>query len=276
MNDHGLTKENLVKMFPVALRQDPSMAALAEAVAELLAQRPDEIDRLRIYPAIDRLDNELLDILAHDFKVDWWDPDYSVEEKRRMLKGSWRVHRMLGTKAAVEMAISAIYPHSKVSEWFEYGGEPHHFRAAVNVTGKVMSFNENEKMTRLIDSTKRLTSWMDEIKYTMQAKDPAHFRLGTAAGVFVRFPIPQQSDSFHFRGNIHTGTGMGAVVTMPVPEQKDAFRFRNTVRTGAGAGISVRMPVPAQMDKFLFRRAIRTAAKAGAAARIPIPQQKEK
>ncbi|NCE66053.1 phage tail protein I, partial [Pseudoflavonifractor sp. 524-17] len=60
--------------------------ALAQAIAELLARRKEEIDRLLIYPAIDRLDEPLLDILARDFKVDWWDADYSVEEKRRTLK----------------------------------------------------------------------------------------------------------------------------------------------------------------------------------------------
>lgn len=71
----------------------------------------------------------------YDFKVDWWDGDYSLEEKRRTLKDSWRVHRMLGTKAAVETAISAIYPNSAVKEWFEYGGRPYYFKLEINATG---------------------------------------------------------------------------------------------------------------------------------------------
>ncbi|WP_300924270.1 cobalamin biosynthesis protein, partial [uncultured Desulfovibrio sp.] len=66
MNDHGLTKENLVVTLPPALRTDPSVVALAEALSELLAARPAEIERLRIYPAIDTLEEPLLDILARD------------------------------------------------------------------------------------------------------------------------------------------------------------------------------------------------------------------
>ena len=115
---HGLTAENLLAVFPVALQRDQPSAALADVTARLLARRPEEIERLRIYPAIDRLDEGLLDILAYDFKVDWWDANYSLEEKRRTLKDSWRVHKLLGTKAAVEMAISAIYPQTTVQEWF--------------------------------------------------------------------------------------------------------------------------------------------------------------
>ncbi|WP_300756419.1 phage tail protein I [uncultured Oscillibacter sp.] len=136
MNSHGLTKENLLFALPAALREDPTVLALAETAAEFLSGRPEEIDRLRIYPEVGRLGEPLLDILAHDFKVDWWDADYSLEEKRRTLAGSWRVHKLLGTKAAVETAISAIYPETKVREWFEYGGKPYHFRIDVNVSNE--------------------------------------------------------------------------------------------------------------------------------------------
>ena len=73
-DSHGLTKENLLFTFPVSLRENQSIAALGNVMAEALARRPEEIDRLRIYPAIDQLDERLLDILAYDFKVDWWDP----------------------------------------------------------------------------------------------------------------------------------------------------------------------------------------------------------
>ena len=124
MNDSGLgiTKENLLLIVPPALTRDPAMMARAAADAEAMAARLAEIDRVRIISNIDGLDETVLDILARDFKVDWWDPEYSIEEKRRTLKGSWRVHKILGTKAAVETAIRAIYPLTTVEEWFEYGG----------------------------------------------------------------------------------------------------------------------------------------------------------
>ena len=136
MNDpHGITAENLMRTLPVGIGWDETIQALGALAAETLSRRPEEIRRLLIYPNIDNLDEELLDILAYDFKVDWWDGDYSLEEKRRTLKDSWRVHRMLGTKAAVETAISAIYPKSAVKEWFEYGGRPYYFKLEINATG---------------------------------------------------------------------------------------------------------------------------------------------
>ena len=75
---HALTAENLLRALPEVLRNDESMAALAASVAQVLARRPEEIQRLAIYPRIDELPEELLDILAYDFKVDWWDADYTL------------------------------------------------------------------------------------------------------------------------------------------------------------------------------------------------------
>ena len=90
MNDSelGITRENLLLIVPPALTHDPAMMARAAADAEALTARLAEIDQVRVISNIDGLNETVLDILARDFKVDWWDPEYSVEEKRRTLKGS--------------------------------------------------------------------------------------------------------------------------------------------------------------------------------------------
>ena len=48
-NAHGITKENLLASLPAVLANDDNMAALAAAVAEVLANRVDEIGRVDIY-----------------------------------------------------------------------------------------------------------------------------------------------------------------------------------------------------------------------------------
>ena len=97
-----LTMAALLSTLPDALREDRQAYALARVFARALADFAGSLDALRIYPRIRELPEALLDLLAEDFKVDWWDADYTLKEKRETLAGSWRVHRMLGTKAAVE------------------------------------------------------------------------------------------------------------------------------------------------------------------------------
>lgn len=217
MNDHGLTKENLAGTLPPALRSDPSVVVLSEVLAELLAARPAEIDRLLIYPAIDTLDEPLLDILARDFKVDWWDPEYSLEEKRRTLKDSWRVHRLLGTRAAMETAISAIYPHTQVLEWFEYGGEPYHFRLHINVSDDNIESDKQRRVLSRLDTYKNLRSHLDTINYRMTAR-PAVAVAGTVCThcgmrVGVEIPIPSEVYAPHPKMELCAGAGAYGVHT---------------------------------------------------------------
>ena len=212
MSSHGLTKENLVATLPVALQKDPSAIALAEAMAELLARRPEEIDRLRIYPDIDRLDERMLDILAYDFKVDWWDPNYTLEEKRRTLKDSWRVHKMLGTKAAVETAIRAIYPRTTVQEWFEYGGEPYHFRLNINVSNETIASEKQRRVLERVNFYKSLRSHNDGVTYFMQAAEARAVScaasLGSRMCVGVELPIPPEVLIPHVRAGTAVGIGI--------------------------------------------------------------------
>ena len=161
----GITKEAMLFTLPPALKEDTSTEALAAATAEALADRLAEIDRLRIISNIDGLEEELLAILARDFKVDWWDPSYTLEEKRRTVKGSWRVHKTLGTKAAVETAIRAIYPLTTVEEWFEYNGEPYHFRLNIDITSDSGDRERQRRVLERLNYYKSLRSHNDGVRY---------------------------------------------------------------------------------------------------------------
>lgn len=127
---YGLTASNFLRTLPAVLQNDPNMQALAAAIAAELEKLAEEPRLAQIYTRIDELDETMLDALAADFKVDWWRPDATLEEKRYALKVSWYVHKHLGTKSAIETAVADYLGSGKVEEWFEYGGQPHHFRVA--------------------------------------------------------------------------------------------------------------------------------------------------
>lgn len=162
---NGITADNLLRTLPSVLQNDTSMQALASSISSVLAARPAEIDLLRIYTQIDSLPEELLDILAYDFKVDWWDANYTLDEKRKTLKDSWNVHRILGTKAAVEKAISAIYSDTQVNEWFDYGGDPYHFKLLIDATYENVDPAKHKRVLDRVAFYKNLRSVLDEVEY---------------------------------------------------------------------------------------------------------------
>lgn len=121
-------------------------------------------DLLLIYPAIDSLNEQLIDYLAVQMHVDEYDDTETLDVKREQVKQSFLLHRLKGTKYAVQKAVSTVYQSAKVEEWPEYSGEPYHFR----VTGITAPMNETKtinKLVRLINAYKNTRSWLDYVQF---------------------------------------------------------------------------------------------------------------
>lgn len=162
MSEHGITASNILRSLPIALQGDPSVVALSQATAEELAKMPAKIDLARIYAAIDRLPEAVLDILAYDFKIDWWDGNYSIDQKRRVFRNSFLVHRRLGTRWAVDTAIASVYPGSVTEEWFEYGGDAYHYRIFIETCREPLDVVQVLKAAQRV---KRLAAHCDGILF---------------------------------------------------------------------------------------------------------------
>lgn len=169
-NVHGITRENLLATLPPSLRMDKSVVALADAAAQVLSARPAEIDRLAIYPDIWRLDEKMLDILAYDFKVDWWDADYSLEQKRQTLYDSWNVHRRLGTPWAVRTALNTVFPGAEVREWFQYNGTPYCFRINFHIPPEGLTLERQRRALNRVWYYKNLRSHLEGLTYLYEKK----------------------------------------------------------------------------------------------------------
>ncbi len=233
MNDaHAITAKNMLASLPPALAGDEELLALATAISQTLADRVEEIRSVLIYPRIDELPEDLLDILAKDFKVDWWDPDYSVEEKRRVLKSSWAVHKRLGTKAAVERAVSAIFPDSKVEEWFEYeGGQPYHFRVKINQAEGAEDPAKREGVLKRLEYYKNLRSHLDNIIYGWSERIPERGEVIDLVKFLARFRLTNSTapatifdGSVLFDGSILWGDTGAASIGFPSFAVKTSFR----------------------------------------------------
>lgn len=239
--NRGITKENMLFTLPLALRGDISTEALAAATAEKLADRLAELDRLRIISNIDNLEEALLAILARDFKVDWWDPGYSLEEKRRTVKSSWRVHKTLGTKAAVETAIRAIYPLTTVEEWFEYGGEPYHFRLDINITNDNIDSEKQRRVLERLNFYKSLRSHNDGVTYFVEAEPALAKAASSTPGlnetihVPLVLPVPIIRPTASARAGVITGLWESAAVHIAL--DAPVLRRVSLARAGASAGM---------------------------------------
>jgi len=146
------------------LQLDPKVKAIAKALSQQLLDVSGLIDNVLIYSRIDELPEELVDVLAYDMHVDWYDCSYPLKTKREILKNSVCVHKKMGTKYAIEKALGSIYPDSTIEEWFEFGGEPYTFRVVCDVTKTEVQASFRE-IVNSVNMYKRLSAHLESVTY---------------------------------------------------------------------------------------------------------------
>lgn len=173
---------NFADYLPETLKRDPKMKALAAAVTEQMLGVSGEIDNVLIYSRIDELPEELIDILAFDMHVDWYDYSYPLAAKRDILKNSVKVHKKMGTKYAVETALGNVYGKVRISEWFDYGGKPYYFKINIDISENGFSENAYLDIISKVQFYKNLRSHLDGL-YTSLNGSYASLKAEAGCGI---------------------------------------------------------------------------------------------
>ncbi|MCL2357480.1 MAG: phage tail protein I [Defluviitaleaceae bacterium] len=181
MND--VYEIDFTRALPPTLKNDPTTLALARTIAEPLQENIKMARLTLIYHRIDEFDHDVLDVLARDMHVDWWDDTHPVEIKRRVLRDSVRVHMRLGTRFSIRTALRNVFPHTDVQAWYEYGGTHHRFRIILDLTDADTRVDFS-RLKRTMHTFNRLTIHLDDILLRFRAeKIPVVIAGGSKHGV---------------------------------------------------------------------------------------------
>ena len=147
------------------LRYNPETISIGYAILQEKRRILYLAERTLLMAAVEILDEKTLDYLAVELRTPAYSDSYPLETKRTLIKGTLPYYERLGTPAAVNWVIKAIFGNGSIKEWFDYDGEPgepHHFQVDIPITGMI-SPEIMEELRRTISSVKRLTSWLDSI-----------------------------------------------------------------------------------------------------------------
>ncbi|PSL09138.1 phage tail P2-like protein [Fusobacterium naviforme] len=174
--NNAMIVENMLASLPSVLREDRRMYSLATAAAKAFADIDEKLQGLIVYANLDNISEELCDILAKDLAVEWYDYDFSLSDKRNLIKTAINVHRHIGTVGAVEAGISAVYEDSYVEEWFNYSGLPYHFKVLIDSTYQGTDQAKYNSVMTSLNIYKNLRSVLDAVEY---------YDTGSAANVYA-------------------------------------------------------------------------------------------
>lgn len=158
--------------------------AFAYAVGRQVEKLCAYADNTRIYAALATLPEKILDYLAIELRTPAYNEQFSVGVKRALIESTLTFYARMGTPMACDMIIKTIFGAGHIEEWFEYGGEPHHFRVHIGENGDAIDPQNLDEFRRVLSSVKRLSSWLDNI-ITIATLENERIRTGGAMGTIT-------------------------------------------------------------------------------------------
>lgn len=211
-----LSGSRFTDIMPENLASQVETQAFAYAVGRQIEKLCAYSDAARTYAAIATMPEWLLDYMAVELRTPSYDENYSLKTKRALIQGSLLFYTQMGTPAAVNRIIEAIFETGYIEEWYEYDGDPHHFRAYVGDGGEVGP-GELEEFRRVLSSVKRLSSWLDDI-ITITAMDPDMVTFtGTMGKGYTSTPLPEAAVDYHLEDMIRAGGTFGTITQTAIP-----------------------------------------------------------
>jgi phage tail P2-like protein len=158
----SLSTVSLGEILPANLVADPFVAALISVFDDEFHLLVADTAAILLFAALGTQPDAVLDELAWQFNVDFYDQGASPDEKRELLAQSIYWHSIKGTPHAIERVIEIVFGTGTLEEWFSYGGDPFHFRV-VSTGGAFPTSEKYDLLLRMIRVVKRASAILESI-----------------------------------------------------------------------------------------------------------------
>ena len=205
-------ESEMLQVMPETLKYKAEVVALSYAIKRAIGKMIGYAERASVYAAIDKLPEDILDLLAVELRAQYYDEDMDISIKREIVKKTMLWYHRAGTPSAVEELISAVFGEGEISEWFEYGGEPYHFKIK---TDAVLSASDMEYFEKIIRNVKNVRSHLEEIQLSREHEGQAYAGchiISNGRGCAVEDDIDTAVEVL--REHWETGTSVTAAITM--------------------------------------------------------------
>ncbi len=153
---------DFIQLMPAFMKEDEAVKGLSEGVNRVTEELAAKIRLFSTWNQIDNMTGAELDVLAEELHISWYDKTAAIDVKRELIKNSDMVHSKMGTNWAVQNVIETYFGSGEIQDWFDYEGEPHHFK--VITSNQSITAGAAEKFLSVLDKVKRKSAFLDGIE----------------------------------------------------------------------------------------------------------------
>lgn len=178
---------SLLDIAPPSITGDQKVQHLITAIDPELWNVSRDIREAFIISRINELPEEVLDLLAWQWHVDFYDIAHTLEAKRAMVLKSISWHRKKGTRGAILEALDMLGVEAKFTSWQDLqdeGAQPYTFVIDAKLTSdfweRVDWTKPTQTIRKAIEESKATRSWMSRLYVYMESKAHHDILIGTA------------------------------------------------------------------------------------------------
>ncbi len=150
---------SLRDIIPPSISGDKNIKAIIGATDPQMQKVSQSIREAFIVSRIKELPENVVDLLAWQWHVDFYEPDLSIETKQELVLDAIKYHRRKGTKSAIKSALEKLGFVPTIKEWFEIGTKPHTFEVYGHYKDNDLNVDflgpdTDEILTRVVEITK--------------------------------------------------------------------------------------------------------------------------
>lgn len=207
-----------LNLMPEVFRGDAQIQAMSYAFRETARGLLKKIDPVAVYAAIDVLPEQIVDLLAVEFRAQYYDTSLPVTEKRKAVKKALLWHCRAGTVSAVRELTDLVWrsDSAQVQEWFEYGAAPYLFRVLL---GTDMRIDEDkiDAFLAALWKVKNTRSHLEAIAFRRQINHTMY--VGAAMRACGHIVITDVwHDKYRMQKEVHYGVAVSGVKRIRIKE----------------------------------------------------------
>lgn len=207
-----------LSIMPLSLRKDAQIQAASYAFRETSKMLMEKVDQASVYAGIDILPEKIVDLLAEEFRAQYYDTSLPVEDKREAVKKALLWYCKAGTVAAVKELTNLVWKSdsARVQEWFEYESDPYLFRILLGTDMCI----EEELINAFLDAVwkvKNTRSHLESITFMRRLDNTLY--VGAATRRVGRIIITDVwKDQYEMNSNIYNAPAVTTVQRIQIRE----------------------------------------------------------
>lgn len=147
---------------------------LSYALKKAMEQLRDYSERIVIHYNIDKLPEEVLDYLAVEKQLPYYNGDFDIRLKRDLVREGLSWYFIAGTKKGVEDLIQTIFGSGEIKEWFEFDEEEQEKGTFdINIRNEHITEDAVERFAKILKRAKNVSRHLRKVSENHDTLSPS-------------------------------------------------------------------------------------------------------